>query len=487
MSTKTSIKRIALVAVAGLGLGMVSSVSARAAEATPTAIVVGKTTENPTGTALGAGYYTASTILNANGISAFTVDASTTVKLAIIPVGGASAAGGKVRLSYSGSGIFLTSGAIAGTAAGTAELLDTAFTAPAVPGTYVINGVYDEGADWTTTVDQRTFSVTMTVSALSALSAAKSTHYHSEGAVAATSTTDLYASYVSKTATTQAGNILVTLKRADGTAYGDTSATVYAYVSGSGLVDITADQTDVNGDTATDVRADSLAVPSDGIFNINVTADGTPGAGTVTFYVIDAAGVKTDLGTETFNFFGSTTKLTATQGIKTVRTATSSGNVSGYTGTAPTVDATVAISVKATDSLGTAVVGLAGLSCKIADLSIINSCTITEDDGTSLYTLGRGTYIVQLTTADSAKSGDSTTVYVRMIDPNGDGTTYLTTATMTFKVASKTVASTTLTCATRYPSRTPANANAFDMVRTTMTFRNLEINSTADRSDENSW
>ena len=414
-------------------------------EATPSTIVVGKTTESPTGTALAAGYYTPWTVLNSNGISAFTVDAGSTVKLAIIPVGGASAAGAKVRLSYPGTGIFFTSAAMAGSAAGTAELLD-AFTAPTTAGTYVINGIYDEGAVWTTTDDQRTFSVTMTVSALSPLSAAKSTHYHSaEGSLAATSTTDLYPSYVSKAAGTQAGNILVTLNRADGTAYGDTTATVYAYVSGSGLIDITADQTDLNGDSVTDVRSDSLAVPSDGIFNINVTADGTPGTGTVTFYVIDAAGVKTDLGTETFNFFGNTTKLVATQGIKTIRTATSSGNLSGYTGTTPGAYDIAAIAVKATDSLGTPVVGLGGLSCKIADLTIINSCTITEDAGTSLYTLGRGTYIVQLTTADSAKSGDSTSVYVRMIDPNGDGTTYLTTATLTFKVASKTVASTTLT------------------------------------------
>jgi hypothetical protein len=152
----------------------------------------------------------------------------------------------------------------------------------------------------------------MTVTALSANSASLSTKYHAECANAGTSTTDLYPVVVSKDAETNAGNITVTLKHENNTAFTDTSATVYEYVKCHGLVDITADQTDVNGDTDNDVPSNSLANPADGIFNINVTVDGTAGAGTATLYVIDAAGVRVDLGTEAFTFYGAATTLNAT-------------------------------------------------------------------------------------------------------------------------------------------------------------------------------
>jgi hypothetical protein len=439
MSTKTTLKRIALVAVSAMGFGLLSVLPAKAAEATPTAVVVGKTTEDDT-VALTAGAYTASTILNANGISAFSVGAGSSVELAVIPIGGASQAAATVRLSYAGIGIFHTSDAMAGSAAGTAELL-SAFTAPVTAGTYTINGIYDEDDDYTSTDDQRTFSVTMTVTALSALSASLSTKYHAEGAVAGTSTTDLYPVVVSKDAGTNAGNITVTLKRANNTAFGDTSATVYAYVTGPGLLDITADQTDLNGDTVTDVRSDSLANPSDGIFNVNVTADGTAGAGTVTIYVIDAAGARIDLGTEAFTFHGAASTLTATQNLTWARSA---GNTTGYTGTAPAATDTAAAYVAVKDSQGNPVTA-ASLSCVSADTLVIASCTITEDDGTSLYGYGRGNYYVQVTSGAPSASGQSTTVYVRMVDPAGNGTTYLVTANMTFKISSRTVFTTTLT------------------------------------------
>jgi len=188
MSTKTTFKRIALGLVATLGFGLLSALPSYAAEATPTALVAGKTTEDD-GVALAASKYTASTLLNAGGISAFSVVAASLVELAVIPVGGASAAGAKTRLAYAGVGIFHTSAAMAGSAAGTAELLD-AFTAPSTAGTYTINAIYDEDADFTTTDDQRTFTVAMTITNPAAVSGSLSTAFITAGNAGTAATVD---------------------------------------------------------------------------------------------------------------------------------------------------------------------------------------------------------------------------------------------------------------------------------------------------------
>ena len=464
MSTKTSIKRIALVAVAGLGLGLVTSVTANAdqtaAAGTVTAINLKAATANTNVIGDTQTIYFGATATAGevdSGETTFFRAATTGYPAGgYISASGAATAGSltwdTVTTSDSGSGakVTLTNGASNGddsaltaTATGTNGL--GSFTiAPTKAGTYEVtvwNDVDDDGVIDLTEARQ---TITFVAKAASALSVSQSTRYHGSGTDTPTATTDAVPVSKSSTLATNAGNIQITLKREDGTAYGDTTSTAYAYVSGSGYVDMTATDTDYDG-TSSAVRSDSLAVPSDGIFNVNVTADGTVGTGTVYIYVLDAAGTKYDLGSEVFSFYGTAASLTATQGIKYIRTVTTSAGVSGYTGTAPGAYDTYAMLVKAKDSSGNLVGGLAGsLSCVSNTPAVIAGCTITADDGTSLYSNGVGSYYVQITTAANATSGQTGSLYVRMVDP-ADSTKYLVTDSITFTVSSKTAKTTTLT------------------------------------------
>ena len=394
------------------------------------------------GTALAASKYTSSPVLDPLQVSSITVAAGSTLVLHLTAVGGTITPADETKVSMRGYGGVVATALNSVTADGAEDPLPS-FVVTSVPGTYTLDVTLGKNGSYATATDLTT-SITMVVTGLSDLSTGLSTAYHAQGAAAGTAALDLVPIAVSKDAGTNAGNITVTLKRADGTAYGDTSSTVYAQVSGPGLLDITADETDVNGDTATDLRIDSLAVPSDGIFNVNFTADGTAGVGTVTVTVVTAAGVSYTVGTESATFFGSASKLAGTQEIKYIRTATSSGNTSGYTGTTPGAYDLAAILVKATDSAGNPIAGLTGLSCVSDNTAVVSTCTITEDDGATTYTRGKGSYFAQVTTAPAATSGQTANVYVRMLDPL-DGTKYLVTDSFKFTVASRTVYTTTLT------------------------------------------
>jgi len=291
MSTNTTFKRVALGLVAVLGFGLLSALPTYAAEATPTALVVGKTTQDDL-VALSASKYTASTILNANGISAFSVEAASSVKLAVIPVGGASAANAKTRLAYAGVGIFHTSAAMAGSAAGTAELLD-AFVAPSTAGTYTINAIYDEDGDFSvSTDDQRTFSVAMTVTAPAGVSPTLSTAHIVAGNAGTIATADTNAVTASGSATMSAdnrGSIALTMKNTAGAAMATGNLITAQITSGPGyLVALTADTPTASQCSTTPTYSSTVgraisAFDPGAIANIIICADGTPGVASTHF------------------------------------------------------------------------------------------------------------------------------------------------------------------------------------------------------------
>ena len=447
MSTKTTFKRVALVVVATLGFGMLSALPSYAAEATPTALVAGKTTEDDT-VALSASKYTASTILNANGISAFTVEAASSVELAVIPVGGASIAGAMTRLAYAGVGIFHTSAAMAGSAAGTAELLD-AFTAPSIAATYTINAIYDEDADYTTTDDQRTFSVAMTVTNPAAVSPTLSTAFitaGNAGTAADVDTNDYTASGSATMAAANRGSILLTMKNTSGSAMSTGNLITAQITSGPGyLVALTADTPTANSCSATPTysatvgRAISAFDPG-AIANIIICADGIAGVGSISLSVTNQL-VTTSWATKSFTFYGAVRTLSiyatnftvgAAGGDETgagVVARTATGEVTNA-GALTAGTTTPAFIIAAKDSAGQLATASAAPTLKSGNEAVIASALCALDDGASAYSSGEGfgLYNCSFTTTASAKSGDKATLTLRISDPLGtSGVDYLTT------------------------------------------------------------
>jgi len=448
MSTKTTFKRVALGLVAVLGFGLLSALPTYAAEATPTALVVGKTTQDDL-VALSASKYTASTILNANGISAFSVEAASSVKLAVIPVGGASAANAKTRLAYAGVGIFHTSAAMAGSAAGTAELLD-AFVAPSTAGTYTINAIYDEDGDFSvSTDDQRTFSVAMTVTAPAGVSPTLSTAHIVAGNAGTIATADTNAVTASGSATMAGdnrGSIALTMKNTAGAAMATGNLITAQITSGPGyLVALTADTPTASQCSTTPTYSSTVgraisAFDPGAIANIIICADGTPGVASISLSVTNQL-VTTAWATKSFTFYGAvrslsiaTTNFTigAAGGDETGAAATQrtlAGEVTN-TGALTASITTPAFIIAAKDAAGQLATAAAAPSLKSGNEAIIASASCVLDDGATIYSSGEGfgLYNCSFTTTASAKSGDKATLTFRINDPLGvSGIDYLTT------------------------------------------------------------
>jgi len=438
-----SLKKVAVVAVASLGFGLLSVVPAKAVATPPIYITTATTVA---GTALSAATL-------ASGVSR-TLSPIATDAVATIT----APAGSAIVFTIKSAAAFVATDIVDIQANGITYVRDTSvsaatttvvtsWTTPTVAGTY--NGnikVYaGDGTDEATANNSSSGGVfdiafTLTLTDLSAFSAGRTTLYLAEGTTEATAGTTLLGASASKTAGTQVANILVDLNRADGTAYD--AGTFYAYMTGPGLLDIAAAATDENGDEDTsgsctvDCRSDSIASDSD--VNIQVVADGTGGVGTVNMYIILADGVtKVTLPSRTVNFYGTVATLTVKQNMSIVKSA---GSTTGYTGTAPGATDIVAVEITAKDSDGNVVCGAAP-SALSSDASVIALSTVTEDDGTSDYSVGKCVSIGQITTGTNATSGQTATLTYRKLVSG----VYVNAAALTFKVASGTPKTVALT------------------------------------------
>jgi hypothetical protein len=292
-----SLKKVAVVAVASLGFGLLSVVPAKADISLPVWVDTATTVNTVAITANTTTVQrTLNTQVNAAAVSAITAPAASSVVFTLKT--------GATFLTTNIIDMVLDGNVVASQTAGadTAAIALTARTlpSPSVQTTYnyVLRVYQTTGtrAAATTTVD---VPVAITVVPASAFSVGRSTVYIADGANTATAATTLLGAEGSSTAGTQVANMRVTLKRGDDTDYA--SGTVYASMTGPGLLDMTAAVGTNDGDTATDVRSDSLA--SDADFNIAVTADGTSGVGTINLYIILADGVtKINLPSRTVTF-----------------------------------------------------------------------------------------------------------------------------------------------------------------------------------------
>jgi hypothetical protein len=300
------------------------------------------------------------------------------------------------------------------------------FTAPVVAGTYTASVQYSAAATYTG-VGNDTFTTpfTLTVTALSGLSAGTSTAFirGDNTAADATSVTDAVAVTASATAST-ANSASMTIALRDAAAVAMTSGnTLSATVTGPGYVSWVsgADNPVASQCSATPTYSGTLgrsitAQTADAIGTLYVCADGSSGVSTVAITIADAAGVSQSLATKTVTFFGAVTKLTATP-VFTIGTA-GGGTTGDATGARTTKDIIPAVIIKATDKNGVVVTGLT-ITGSSSNTAIVNSTITVNPDtaGSAFSSGGAGFYNTSYSTTSVAKSGDKATLTFRVVDP----------------------------------------------------------------------
>ena len=453
-----SLKKVAAVAVASLGFGLLSVVPAQAAAVAVTSAIKLTASAAPT-----AGAEVSVTVVASVGALSANSDAATlTAYLSAKPNG----AGGAVTNDQTADADNCDYGSDDTSASGTTDLTVTysggtcasgsktfgvvKFT-PALPGKYTLT-VWNEVATAGLTVGEEVASLDITVAAAAGMSTGATTVLASTTAVVATATTDLAPRVVSKARNTYAGTIVVTVKDTLGALY--TGQVITATISGNGYVG-GASATDGNdadtipGNQDTDIdTADGSAVATrtvsvtdtTGVVAFGVWADGTAGTGSVTITVKDKVSEATStLATKTFTFFGDVAKLAVaatnftigkagSETGKSVAGRTESGEVTNA-GALNASTTTPAFVVKLTDS-GDRNVSMTAPTVVSSDANVVASGTCTEDNGSSAtYSSGgKGFYNCSFTSAVNAASGSKATLTIRTLDPaDATSTTYLTT------------------------------------------------------------
>jgi hypothetical protein len=325
MSTKTTFKRIALVAVATLGFGTLSVVPSQAATElfdVTQAVYIPSGAESATHTAGPLNYVVI------GGSAAVAAAGGTSYSLAVTGS----------TFSTASAGITIASGATTATIADSVAITVGTPTVrvmtPTVGTITVTISKNVDAAGVTTTTVEDTLTITVTAaSPVGVLAVAKSTSLLDKDATAAGSYTAPAADEavsVARAAGTAAGVALLTLK--DGNDVLMPTTTVTAVVTGPGTVSLNS--TLASADYAGSGRVDSGTTAS-GLIYAAFYGDGTSGVSTITISV-----GTTVVATETVTFYGSVAKLTATVVKNSL---------------ADDAAATAFASISATDSTGVAV------------------------------------------------------------------------------------------------------------------------------------
>jgi hypothetical protein len=439
MSTKTITKRIALVAASALAIAGFSAVPATAAAATMPAFVWSKTTTTgPAETALATSKYTASKVLNANGISSFTVTAGDTVTPHFAPTSGSSGATtDSLTVAIKGLGnLILNDTMTASSSDFTSANGVKHFTVTSIPGTYtLVATVKVAGASGNYDL---TSEVTMVVVAGTTLSVPLSSALLTTGTTAASTTTDKIAASASKTLGSEAAKVKVSLNNADGTAVVGTSNTISVSMTGPGYVAWLNSAANEAGATACESTPTYSATKgrsvttqtADALGYLTICADGSEGATSVAISVTDAAGVTTALATKNVVFYGTVAA------ISIHKTNFNHGKAGGGSLTSATGDAT-GDTITYMPAFVVATKSAAGNMADIASnavptivssaTTVVASGVCAKDDDPDYGTGVAGYYGCSFTTASSAKSGDKATLTVRTADPASTTGGFLTT------------------------------------------------------------
>jgi hypothetical protein len=313
---------------------------------------------------------------------------------------------------------------------------------PTKAGTYVLTVWQDtNGTGDTPSVGEVSQTLSITVVAGATYSNTLSTAYQSFGAGSAAPTAATTAAPINQTATKGgldaindvASSIDVVVKGSTAADY--TSASLSAEISGPGYLvwadeaATVADKCLVSPTYGANVGRSLAARAVDAQSRIAVCADGTSGVATVTIKMTDADDAVYTLAVRTVTFFGAVSSIKATGVLTNARAA---GSTATGTATATRTLATdiPSVIVFATDKNGVGVTGLT-ITAKSSDVTVMNSAlpTIAEDikATANIYSSGgAGYYNITTQAATSSVSGGKATMTFRVVDPAGDGTTYLT-------------------------------------------------------------
>ena len=446
MSTKTTFKRVALVVVATLGFGTLS-VAPSNAVGTATAIAIANTT-TVAGTALAASKYTSAPVLDPLAISAFSVTAGAAVILHLTAIGGTLDDEQNTRVTLRGFGGVVASHANAATASGAEDPL-TSFNAPTVVGTYTLDVETTTEAAGAFDANSLKYSVTMTVTAPTGVSASLSTAHIIAGNAGTFATADTNAVTASGSATmaaTNRGSIGLTMLNTAAAAMTTGNLITAQITSGPGYllastVDVpTADQCSATPTYSATVGRAISAFDPGAIANIIICADGTPGVASISLSVTNQL-VTTAWATKSFTFYGAVRTLSVATSNFTVGAAggdetgagvaarTATGEVTNA-GALTAATTTPAFIIAAKDSASQLATASAAPTVISSNVTVVASGTCALDDGATVYSSGEGfgLYNCSFTTAATAKSGDTATLTFRIADPLGTaGIDYLTT------------------------------------------------------------
>jgi len=463
MFIKTLRKRIALVAVSALSTGFISSVPAQAADnamatSSVASISLARVTAAPTTGAAVAVNIGADTTAETPG-DGDKVKGSLTAYLKAYPAGGSVAVTAEVTLNGDGatastaianvtkaaSGASIT---MISTAAATATFgTDVTATSSAGFGSYKFTptkaGVYtievwnDADQDGVIDPTETRQSLDITVVAAATYSNSLSTaliRYDNTATTpdATTSAAQAVGSATAAAANRAAINVLIKDSANNALATGnklaaEISGPGYLFWENAAIGQNKCSTTPTYG-AATGRSLSGLAIDADTY--IYVCADGTAGKATVTLKVTDVNDVVTTLATREITFFGAVSKIVAT-GVLTVGRVAGASNTGAADANRTTAANTPSVIVFATDATGNGVTGLT-ITAKSTNTGVMSETLgIAEDIKISANVLssgGAGYYNIRTTASTGSKSGDKTTLTFRVVDPAGDGTTFLTSA-----------------------------------------------------------
>jgi trimeric autotransporter adhesin len=413
MSTKTTFKRVALVAVAALGLGVLSVAPSQAdsisVTLTPSATTSAITTSE-----------TATITIAASAVAGATDD-SLTVRAAVTSANVATAG----TLGFVGTTDSTTTRINAPVASPASITLDSATVAigqlirgtvrlnlvtPSAAGTYSIlvytttggtsgasKGAADKEFTWTVTV---TAPATAADSSSTSVIAAGSSSAHTTDAVVTAAKSDT--------------GIVATIKVDQKNSTSSANEAMVVTLSGPGFIsDNTADSTTAGNK----VRSLSIAAPGAGNSRyIKVFADGTTGASTVT---IVAATSGTVLGTETLTFSDTKPVSIAATVVKSfIRAGATTSDVFAVTlkdaaGNAITNAAATVTGTRSDTTTAGKAIATADLSCAWNTVGKAYHCSAT---GTSASGFGPAAYTITATGTDAAATKVSTTASTTFSD-----------------------------------------------------------------------
>lgn len=323
MSTKTTLKRVALVAVAAMGLGLLSVAPSSATSQADTLTLTSATSTVTVGTAA------TNTLTQAfTGLGGDTMTVTASVSSA--PAGNVAVPALTVnQASNTNASTSVATGGLVGTTADTASatvynsaigVYTVTLPTTAIVGTYVIKFTAAVVAPNTGTVNAAVQTWTVTVGAATAATAdTTSTVYIASGTTAPTSTTDAVAVNAPMAVGTQAANILVTPKLNSASS----SVALTATITGPGLIGLGTNTAVATGRSLT---TGATTVTSD---FVTVWPDGTAGTATITI-----SSGSTVLGTKTVTFYGAIATVTTTVVNSVIAVGSTGANVGAITAVA---------------------------------------------------------------------------------------------------------------------------------------------------------